>query len=124
MFTRFKLNSINYGGRFLAAIGFFGLAIPAAAYAVEQVLVLFEVRWSWLRFIQFGSALIGVGLLGLFAILLMIEFWQDAHLDRHYSQTRNRKLKISDDEFECQYCGFRKIKKSDRRCPACGRELF
>lgn len=123
MFQRFKLNSINYGEQFLGLVGLFGVAIPAALYLVEQVLAFFGVQWGWLRFILCGSAAIGVGLLVIFALLLAVEFTQDAYLNRHYRQTQNRKLKIADGVYECQYCGCRTVKENDNRCPVCGKKL-
>lgn len=123
MSHRFKLNSINYGEQFLGLVGLFGIAIPAGLYVVEQGLALFGLRLSWLRSVLCGSAAIGIGLLVVFALLLTIEFTQDAYLNRQYRRTQNRKLKIADGIYECQYCGYRTVKANNRQCPVCGKEL-
>jgi uncharacterized paraquat-inducible protein A len=64
-----------------------------------------------------------IGLFVLFTILLTLEFVQDRMLDQQYQKERHKKLKNSNGSYECQYCGCRKIRSYDKRCPVCGRDL-
>jgi uncharacterized paraquat-inducible protein A len=123
MFTRRKLNSIWYGPRLLAIIGLLTIVVPVVVQLVLKFLDLLGVQVGMLAIIISVSRYAGIGLFALFSMLLAIEFIQDHLLDRQYRQEQHKKLKNSDGSYECQYCGCRKIRKEDQRCPVCDRDL-
>lgn len=123
MRTRLKLNSIRYGPRVLAVIGILLLAVPLILYLCYSLLMLIGLRVEVLLRLLSLSLMGGIGLLGLFVFLLVIELVQDRVLDRQYRKTRNRKVKISDEYYECQYCGYQRVRQSDKRCKICDHDL-
>jgi hypothetical protein len=124
MFTRWKLNSIGYGPRVLTLVGILTIAVPLALYLCYWLLELFGIQVGGLMVAIRISITAGVGLLVLFVFLLIIEFMQDRFLDLQYRRTQNRKIRISDEYYECQYCGCQKVRLSDRQCPICGKDLL
>lgn len=123
MFTLRKLNSIWYGPKLLALIGLLTLVVPVIFQLGSRLLGLLGIQVGMLTIVISISKFTGIGLSVLFSILLAIEFIQDHLLDRRYHQERHKKLKNSDGSYECQYCGCRKIRIDDKRCPVCGRDL-
>jgi uncharacterized paraquat-inducible protein A len=124
MFTRRKLNSITYGPRLLTLIGFLTIVVPVVLHLGVKFLSLLGIQVGIMALAIPISIFTGIGLFALFAILLAIEFIQDRLMDRRYNHERNKKLKNSDGSYECQYCGCRKVRVDDKRCPVCGQDLI
>jgi len=124
MFTRWKLNSIQYGPGLLAIIGILTIGAPLALYLCYSLLALFSFKVGVLLFAIPISVAAGIGVFILFILLLAIEFTQDRFLDHYYRQIQNRKIRISGESYECQYCGNQKVRVSDKRCAICGKDLI
>lgn len=117
------LNLNPHTGRILGLICVPLAAVPAVLWLLARILgaagqdsagVLRVAR------VSFGA---GLGLLGLFLLLVIVEQVQDARYDRAYRRQRPRKLARPGGGYECQYCGNRQVRAADRRCGVCGREL-
>ncbi len=124
MFTRHKLNSIWYGPQILALVGLLIIVVPSILYLVCSVLGFLGLPSGTLWLAIEISLTAGVVLLVLFTLLLAFELIQDHQRDKQIASTRNRKLKISDEFYECQFCGNRQIRQSDKRCSVCGQALI
>jgi hypothetical protein len=110
-----KINSIWYGSKILAAGGSFAVAIPLILYLlyvsitkIDIVLILIKVSIS-----------VGILILGLFCLMLAIESKQDKNIDLQYNKVKCQKIQISDNLYECQYCGNQEVKKEDLFCKVC-----
>lgn len=110
-----KLNSIWYGSRILAAGGVFTLIIPLLLYLLYTLLIKNEVVPILIKI----SIVVGIAILGLFSLLLVIELKQDNNINLQYDKVKYQKIKMSDDLYECQYCGNRMVKKEDLFCKIC-----
>jgi hypothetical protein len=124
MFTRWKLNSIQYGPRLLVIIGILTIGAPLAFYLCYFLLERFGFGIGVLLYAVRISVAAGIGVSILFILLLAIEFAQDRFLDHYYRRLQNRKMRISDESYECQYCGSRNLKASDKQCMICGKDLI
>jgi uncharacterized paraquat-inducible protein A len=118
--VRFKLNLNPYGTKMVAVIAIFLGVIPALLYIGSLLNILSDPA---------AQQMIKVSLvMGVFAAivsiaLILVEHIQDHALDEKYRRTRNKKLKMTADVYECQYCGNRKVRESDKCCQVCGKEL-
>lgn len=119
-----KLNSINFGPQVLALVVLLMVAVPLILYVSYSILGLFGVHAG--GFLLALSISIGAGcvLLMLFVLLLTIELVQDYWLDRRYRENRSRKIRISEEYYECQFCGFHQVRESDKSCRICGHNLI
>ncbi len=113
-----KLNSIGYGGPFLAVGGGLFLVLPGIL-----VLSYSALHYEFLLPLARLSMLAGGGVLILFGILLVIEFVQDRRADDRYRRSRRTKSRLADGRYECQSCGYRGLSETDRTCPACNQEV-
>ncbi len=111
-----KINSIWYGGTILGIGIIFAIVIPLLLHYTSFVFGLKENFPMPIRI----SIIIGVLILLLFLVLLAIELKQDKRINRQYSKTRNSKIALSNNIFECQNCGNRQIEKEDMSCRVCG----
>ncbi len=123
MFTRWKINSNGFGFRILALIAILTLAVPVILYLCYSALGFLGIRLEIILSVISISFNAGIVLLILFLLLLAVEFAQDRSRDIHYQSIRNRKLKISDEYYECQGCGNRLVRVTDSKCQVCGRDL-
>lgn len=41
-------------------------------------------------------------------------------MNNHFEKNKNKKISIEGGKFECQACGNRQVKLSDKRCSVCG----
>ena len=124
LLLRFKLNSIGYGPKILGVIGLLLAGVPLALYGIYLVLGLWGIDASATLVVVKASLVIGGVLLGVFVILLAIEFAQDHYLDTYYRKRRQSRVKIPDGYFECQSCGHRRVRETDRSCPVCGKTFM
>lgn len=108
---RHKINSIHYGAKVLGWGGVLwcgGRVI--ATWARNEVVN------------QIGRYLSRVGLviLGLMALWLIIEGFQDRYWNRYDLSQKNRKMKLENGHFECQNCGNRNVRENEQICGICG----
>jgi len=111
-----KINSIWYGGNILGIGIIFAIVIPLLLYYTSFI---FGLKANFSIPIRI-SIIMGVLILLLFLVLLAIELKQDKRINRLYSKTRNSKIALSNNIFECQNCGNRQIEKDDTFCKVCG----
>jgi Ca2+/H+ antiporter len=111
-----KINSIWFGPRALLIAGIFVLVIPAFLYILD----MFAFRKDVLMYAIKASFTIGIVIILLFSIILFIELKQDKNINKKYNKEKYRKIEISKNIFECQYCGDRKVQEEDSYCKACG----
>ena len=124
MIRRWKINSIRFGPRVVAIIGLLTLAAPAVLYLCYSVLGFLGIKLKIILSAVSISFAAGVALLGLFVLLLGVEFVQDRSRDRQYKRTRMRKLEISEGWYECQACGNQLLRAEDKACDVCGQRLI
>lgn len=108
---------------FLKIIGTFVLLVPAALYLCGWLLGLAQVDAGIIPQLIGASLIVGGGVSGVWAVLIMYEQAQDHLFDAHYRHNRQHKLRVSEHIYECQYCGNRRVREDDRTCPVCGRTL-
>ncbi|MDF2588971.1 MAG: hypothetical protein K0S41_2812 [Anaerocolumna sp.] len=108
-----KINSIGYGGKVISIIILCTFIIPIVLYIVP-------FQWDLLKLVSKISFLVGILVLFLFFILLKIELHQDKKINEYFKNNKNKKLSIGDGKFECQACGNRQVKLTDKRCSVCG----
>ncbi len=121
---RWKIESNRFGPQVLALIATLTLAVPALFYLFDSVLGFLGIRLEIIRSAMSVSFTAGVVLFVLFLLLLAVEFAQDRSMDIQSQRTRNRKLKISDEYYECQGCGNRRVRAADDKCQVCGQDLI
>ena len=119
--VRFKLNSINYGGKSISVISLLMLGVPLALYGTYRVLGLRGICADTILILAKISLGVGGALLGVFMILMGIEFAQDYYLAAYYRKRRQYKVKMPDGYYECQSCGHRRVREGDQICPVCGK---
>lgn len=124
LLLRFKLNSIGYGPKILGIIGLLLAGVPLALYGIYLVLGLWGIDASATLVVVKASLVVGSALLGVFVILLAVEFAQDRYLDGYYRKRRQSKVRLQDGSFECQSCGHRRVRETDRSCPVCGKTFM
>lgn len=118
--VRFKLNSINYGDKVIGVVGLLTIVVPLALYGIHLALGFLGFPMGGIFALAKISLGIGGILLGVFAILMVIEFAQDRYLDAYYSKVSHHKVKLPDGCYECQSCGHQRVREADRGCPVCG----
>lgn len=111
-----KINSIGYGGKVILVGIVFALIIPTLLYVISKK---GSVLWEISK-ISFG---IGILILVIFFIWLQIELYQDNKLNENYESDKNKKLIVGKDTFECQACGNRRVRQSDKNCNICGNKF-
>jgi hypothetical protein len=117
------LNLNAPAGKMLAGVAVLGGGIPLLLYLTSRLLSRLGVAWPaaglWIK----GFIYLGLGLLGLFILLVMIEQIQDAMLLRNYRTGRKARMQYSDEFAECPYCGNRRLRSFEQSCPVCGKRL-
>ncbi len=121
--ARWKINSNGYGGRILAAIGICVLVLPIGCLLVAGGLDRLGIKSSVPILLMRISLTVGAVLAGLFVLLLVIELLQDRALNRYYVKNKKHKVQLTGGDYECQYCGARNIRATDKQCPFCGTEF-
>lgn len=120
---RRPLNLNPHAGRLLALTTALLALGPAVLWLSGQLLLATGHDPRWLLRLARVSVAAGLGLLGLFLLLVLVEQVQDARYDRAYRRQQARKLALPGGGYECQYCGNRQVGAADRRCSVCGRKL-
>ena len=110
-----KINSIGYGGKILGTSACFALLIPGTIKLVllvykSQIFVVFAKLSFWL----------GIAIALFLCVLLAVEFRQDKNCDLYYEDQKNTKLSLGKGMYECQACGSRTVKSTDKNCNICG----
>ena len=110
-----KINSNGYGAKMAFIIVLFLLILPLIGHILH---IFIGMDWLLLSI----SILMGIGvcLMLLMILLLVVELHQDKRLNQYCEVHRNRKVPISDGHVECQACGNRSLRASDKRCNVCG----
>jgi Ca2+/Na+ antiporter len=108
-----KINSIGYGGKVILVGILFTFIFPIIIFFVPY-------KCSLLNLVSKVSFWVGILILLLFFIWLNIELYQDKKINKHFEKNKNKKISIEDGKFECQACGNRQVKLSDKRCSVCG----
>lgn len=118
-----RILNLNESGIILVKIiALFAGAIPAILYLISLLLTEEQMTRVLLRAIRV-SFTIGIFIFIALLVLIIAEQIQDHFIDVRYQKNQHRKLSLGDGNYECQYCGNRKIKENDKTCGACGREL-
>lgn len=117
------LNLNGPASKILTWIAIFLVAIPGLLYLVGLAYLPGSLH-TWLSLATRVSWIIGGLLVGGFMLLIILEQIQDKLLADDYLKNRNRKLKIAAGRYECQYCGNRDVKESDKTCQVCGKGLL
>lgn len=107
---------------FLKMIGLFAVVIPAVLDCALLLLKQPEIR-ILLRSLVNISFTIGAILFVLLTGLIIVEQIQDHYIDVQYQKNRGRKVPLDNGNYECQYCGNRKMQEKDKICEVCGKEL-
>ncbi len=107
---------------FAKMIGLFVVVIPAVLYGILHLWNSTEVVRPLRSLIRI-SFTIGALLFVVLLILIIAEQIQDRYIDVQYQKNSARKLLLADGNYECQYCGNQKVKKNDKTCLVCGKEL-
>lgn len=124
LLLRFKLNSTGYGPKILGIVGLLMVGIPLALVGIYLALGIWGIDASEALVVAKASLITGGVLLGVFVILLAIELAQDRYLDAYYRKKTQSRVRMSDGYFECQSCGHRRIRETDRSCPVCGKAFM
>ncbi len=103
-------------------IALFAVAVPAILYLISFLLKEERITDVLLRAMGVSFA-IGIFIFIALLALIIAEQIQDHFIDVQYQKNRARKLSLGDGNYECQYCGNRKIKENDKICGVCGKEL-
>ncbi|MGE5221951.1 MAG: hypothetical protein ACM3PY_05915 [Omnitrophica WOR_2 bacterium] len=115
-----KLDLNEPGTRIIALASFFLILIPGLLVFFAWLLSsMSDLIWIVIK-ISVGAGLL---ILVILAALMIVETIQDRRYDRWYRQQRHKKMKLSGDYYECQYCGYQKIRDFDKSCPVCNKEL-
>ncbi len=109
-----KINSNGYGHKIIGAAAVFIAAVPSCLYLIELLSA------KSLTVLKYISLAIGLTILLVFIELLSIEFYQDRKINREYANMRKTKLPLGNGEYECQSCGSKLVKCSDKSCGVCG----
>ncbi|HEX2946672.1 MAG TPA: hypothetical protein VHT96_12030 [Clostridia bacterium] len=110
-----KINTIWYGTRILGVCGLFLIVIPMAAYLIFATFLKTEIMIAIIKI----SAIIGGAILLIFGVILALEFRQDRRINLQYNKIKYQKIQITDETYECQNCGSKKVKKEDTYCREC-----
>ncbi len=121
---RWKINSISYGPRVLTLIVILTVVVPLILYVFYAILDRLGLTLPILPIAITAFLAAGLILLVLFVLLLAVEFTQDHLLNKYYRENRNKKIKISEEYYECQACGNRLVREADRICGVCGQKLI
>lgn len=124
MYKRWKINSIRYAYQILVVISVLTIVVPIALYIGYMLLGQFGINGIALKFGIRISIAIGFTLLALLVLLLIIEAVQDHIQNARYIENKRHKLRLANGSYECQYCGYQKVRASDQRCPVCSRDLL
>ena len=121
--AKWKINSNGYGGQILAVAGIFIIVLPLGLYIFRRLFNLAETENAVTLIAIKISLAVGVVIVGLFTLLLTVEFIQDCVLDTYYSRNKKIKVSLSDGQYECPHCGARNIRALDKHCPICGKDF-
>ncbi len=116
------LNLNQPGAVFVKMIGLFVVVIPAVLYGILLLWNRTEIVRPLRSLIRI-SFTVGALIFVILLILIIAEQIQDRYIDVQYQKNRDRKLPLADGNYECQYCGNQKVKKNDKTCLVCGKEL-
>jgi len=119
--VRWKINSNRYGGRILALAGIAGIVLPLGLFLGARLLDLSGIENFIPLFLMKISIAVGATIIGLFILLLTVEFIQDQILDAYYSRNKKHRLPLTNGHYECPYCGARNLSALDKQCPICGK---
>lgn len=108
-----------------------GIAGQAIAAILALTLLLPGVLWLLGQFfpapmiarLARTSLAAGLALLGLFALLVVLEQVQDAWIDALHRRSLGRCLPLPGHSAECPYCGCRRVQPFQAACPVCGKDL-
>jgi uncharacterized paraquat-inducible protein A len=123
MSRRWKINSSRYAYQVLVMISVLTIVVPIALYIGFMLLGQFGINGIALKSAIRISIAIGLALLALFVLLLIIEGVQDHFQNVRYTGNKSQRLRLANGYYECQYCGYQKVRASDRRCPVCSKDL-
>lgn len=118
-----RILNLNWPGIILIKlIALFVVAIPAILYLISLLWIEKQIAGILLRAtrVSFG---IGISIFIALLALIIAEQIQDHFIDVQYQKNRHRKLSLGDGNYECQYCGNRKVKENNKICGICGKEL-
>lgn len=110
-----KTNSIEYGGKLLMVVIIPLMLIPIGLFCVYKMSGL-----SVFLLICQISLAVGCLLAVLLFAFLVVELNQDKRINKFYAKNKRRKLPIGNNQYECQYCGNKRLKASDVSCNICG----
>jgi hypothetical protein len=117
------LNLNGPAAKILGAVALLTAGLPILLYASSSLLELFHLRFRVISALIRLSLSLGLLLLAAFLLLIVIEQIQDHWYDVSYRRHRGEKIKGPGIYHECQYCGNRQVRESDRYCRICGRKL-
>lgn len=112
------LNLNGIASRFVAAILALTLLVPGALWLLGRLFPTTNI--TRLGRISLGAGLV---LLGLFALLVVLELAQDAGINAQHRRSLGKRLPPTGKTAECLYCGSRQVRSFDRACPVCGKDL-
>lgn len=110
-----KINSINFGAKMILTGLIFLIPLTLIFKILENITK--NTLFFYIKGISFA---IGIIIEVVFAIILIIELNQDRRINKNIPKTKNIKLQISKDRFECNNCGNRNLTKSATECNVCG----
>ncbi len=117
------LNLNRYSTQVIAVVVVLIAVIPFVFFLGNRLLRSLNVQFSLFTDLGRISLQVGSVLAFLFFLLVILEQIQDFYIDRVYRKNRHKKIQISETEYECQYCGCRRVHAFDSACPVCGKAL-
>jgi hypothetical protein len=114
------INLNQPGIMFVKVIGLFLVLIPVVLYGILLASRTGSVGALLLILIH-GSFGIGAMVFAVFLALILAEQVQDHFLDIQYQKQRGQKIVLATGQYECQYCGNRRVQANDKTCAVCGK---
>jgi len=110
-----KIHSNRYCHKIIGLAGLLLSVIPFLFYVLHTVLhtIFFKV-------LMYISLITGFLVLIFLIVLLGIEFHQDKKIDLQYNILKKTKISLGNGFYECQLCGNRQVKETDKNCGICG----
>ncbi len=117
------LNLNDLSTKFLIAIALLVGAIPLLLWLCSMLVGAAHLSAGIIPDLIKISLIMGGLLFVVFLTLILLEQVQDNYLHRVFLKGRGKRIRLSDEEAECPYCGHRQVRDFEKRCSVCDNEL-